>query len=123
MNIFLLTSVYPSEYSPKGTTQVVHYFTKEWAAAGNEVRVFHTSTCFPSVYYYLGRPFKKILDSKLGHLMPVQSPKEYEEEKDGVKISHINLKKLMPHGRFSKKQINRAFQIVETYVEKEGVPE
>lgn len=123
MNIFLLSSVYPSQYAPKGTTPVVHYFAKEWASLGHKVHVFHTNSCFPKAFYIIGRLFKKMLDSKLGHLVPNQVPKEYEEVKDGVSITHISLKKTKPHGRFPQKQIQRAFNIISSYVEKEGIPD
>ncbi|MBR1834699.1 MAG: glycosyltransferase [Bacteroidales bacterium] len=123
MHIFLLSSVYPSHYSPKGTTPVVHYFTKEWVSEGHKVHVFHTESSFPKASYFLGRPFKKMLDSRLGHLVPDHAPKEYDETKDGVKITHISLKKVKPHGRFPKKQIHRAFNIISSCVEKEGVPD
>ena len=123
MKIFLLSTVYPAKYSAKGTTPVIHYFAKEWAATGNDVHVFHTASCFPKLFYVLGKPFKKLLDTKLGHIMPVQAPVEYDEEKDGVKISHIKLKKAKPHGRYSNKQIKRAFLKISSYVEKEGVPD
>ena len=123
MHIFLLTSVYPSRYAPKGTTPVVHYFAKEWSAAGHEVHVFHTESSFPKVYYLVGKLFKKTLDSILGHLIPVCVPKEYDEVKEGVKITHVSLKKRKPHGRFSKKQIVRTFNIILSYIEKEGLPD
>lgn len=123
MYIFLLSSVYPSQYAPKGTTPVVHYFAKEWASSGHKVHVFHTNSCFPKAFYIIGRLFKKMLDSKLGHLVPNQVPKEYEEVKDGVSITHISLKKTKPHGRFPQKQIQRAFNIISSYVEKEGIPD
>jgi glycosyltransferase involved in cell wall biosynthesis len=123
MRIFLLSSVYPSQSSTKGTTPVVHYFTKEWVLDGHIVHVFHTESAFPKVFYFFGRLFKKILDSKLGHLVPTQAPKEYNEIKDGVNITHISLKKIIPHGRFSKKQIQRAFMIISSYIEKESMPD
>lgn len=123
MNIYLLSSVYPSQYTSKGTTPVVHYFTKEWVSEGHKVHVFHTESCFPKFFYLFGRPFKKMLDSKLGHLVPNQAPKEYNEVKDRVIITHISLKKMKPHGRFPKKQIQRAFNIISSYIEKEGVPD
>ena len=123
MNIFLLSSVYPSQYTPQGTTPVVHYFTKEWVLEGHKVHVFHTESCFPKAFYFFGRPFKKMLDSKLGHLVPNQAPKEYDDVKDGVSITHISLKKMKPHGRFPKKQIQRAFNIISSYIAKEGVPD
>lgn len=123
MHIFLLSSVYPARYTAKGTTPVIHYFAKEWTATGHNVHVIHTSSCFPRLYYVLSKPFKKWLDSRKGHIMPVQAPEEYDEVKDGVKVSHIKVKKVKPHGRFSQKQIQRAYLKIVAYVEKEGVPD
>ena len=123
MQIFLFSSVYPSKYSTKGTTPVVHYFAKEWVSMGHSVHVFHIESAFPVFFYPLGKLFKKMLDSKLGHLVPTQAPKEYEEIKDGVRITHVSLRKLKPHGRFSHKQIFKMVNVVSTYIEKEGVPD
>ena len=123
MHIFLLSSVYPSLYSTSGTTPVVHYFAKEWVAMGHRVHVFHTESSFPMFFYLFGRLFKNMLDSKLGHLVPTQAPKEYEEIKDGVRITHVSLKKNKPHGRFSQKQIFKVIKIVSSYIEKDGVPD
>ena len=123
MRIFLLTSVYPSQHATRGTTPVVRYFAQEWVLAGHEVHVFHTESAFPKAFYVLGRPFKRILDSKLGHLVPTQAPKEYDETVDGVRVTHVSLKKVKPHGRFPNKQIQRIFNIISTYIEKEGLPD
>jgi glycosyltransferase involved in cell wall biosynthesis len=123
MHIFLITSAYPSQYSPKGTTPVVHYFAKEWILDEHKVHVFHTESTFPRAFYLIGRTFKKMLDSKLGHIIPTQAPKEYDETRDGVSITHISLKKVKPHGRFPKKQIQRAFNYISSYIDKEGLPD
>lgn len=123
MIIFLLTSVYPAKDTPKGTTPVVHYFAKEWLAMGHFVHVFHTRSTFPGVFYLFGKLFKKVLDSRLGHLVPEQKPIEYEETTDGVVVTHVSLKKIKPHGRFSRKQIQGAFNFISSYIEKEGVPD
>lgn len=123
MKIFLLSTVYPAKYSVKGATPVVHYFAKEWVAAGNEVHVIHTASCFPSFYYTIIRPFKHLLDTILGHLISMNAPIEYEEVRDGVKVSHIKLKKAKPHGRFSQTQIKSAFNKISAYVDKEGAPD
>lgn len=123
MHIYLLTSVYPSKYAPKGTTPVVHYFTKEWVQSGHTIHVFHLESVFPKVFYLLGKLFKKKLDSRLGHLVPTQVPKEYDEIKDGVRVTHISLKKTKPHGRFSKKQIDRAFDLISSCIGKENLPD
>jgi glycosyltransferase involved in cell wall biosynthesis len=123
MTIYLLSSVYPSQEASKGTTPVVHYFAKEWALSGHQVHVFHTASSFPKVYYFFARPFKKILYSWLGHTVAKHAPKEYDEIIDEVFVSHIVFKKIKPHGRFSRKQINRAFSIVSAFIEKEGLPD
>ncbi len=123
MKVFLLTSVYPSKNAPKGTTPVVHYFTKEWLTMGHQVHVFHTESAFPRIYYLFGKLFKKTLDSRLGHLVPDQRPVEYDEIKDEVEVTHLLLKKSKPHGRFPKKQIQQAFMHICACIEKEGVPD
>ena len=63
MKINILSSVYPSDNAPKGTTPVVHYFAKEWVVNGHQVHVFHTESAFPKVYYIIGKLFKKALDT------------------------------------------------------------
>lgn len=123
MKIFLLTSVYPAKNAPKGTTPVVHYFAKEWVLVGHDVHVFHMESAFPWIYYLIGKVFKKIIDSKLGHLVPQKSPIEYDEVRDGVKVTHISLKKTKPHGRFSHNQLVRALEVVSSYFERGGVPD
>lgn len=123
MNIILLSSVYPSKDAPKGTTPVVHYFAKEWVSMGHRVHVFHTESGFPKLYYWLGRCFKKALDTRLGHLVPVKIPTEYSEIKDGVTITHLLLKKYKPHGRFSHKQIQNAFLKIVQSIDKEDQPD
>ena len=123
MHIYLLTSVYPSNYSTKGTTPVVHYFAKEWVLQGHRVYVFHTESVFPKAYYLIGKLFKNLLDSKLGHLVPTEVPNEYDEIKDGVEVTHLFLKKSKPHGRFSSKQVDRVFEIISSYIDKESIPD
>lgn len=123
MNVFILTSVYPSQYAPKGTTPVVHYFAKEWALAGHKVRVFHTGSTFPKAYYFLAKPFKRFMDTRLGFAMPTQIPKEYNETKDGVEVCHLLLKKAKPHGRYPKRQIQKALGVISFYIKQEGVPD
>jgi glycosyltransferase involved in cell wall biosynthesis len=123
MKINILSSVYPSDNAPKGTTPVVHYFAKEWVVNGHQVHVFHTESAFPKVYYIIGKLFKKALDTRLGHLVPNQIPSEYNEIKDGVMVSHLILKKHKPHGRFSKKEIKNAMKHISNCIDKEGIPD
>lgn len=123
MKIYILTTSYPSKSSPKGTTPVVHYFAKEWVRNGHQVQVCHISSAFPQIYYIIGRIFKNALDSRLGHLVPVEFPVEYEEEKDGVQIYHICIKKIKPHGRFKKQSLEKAFQKITNFISAKNVPD
>ena len=123
MKVFLFTSVYPSKNAPKGTTPVVHYFAKEWVLMGHQVHVFHLESAFPGFYYLIGKLFGDQLYSRFGYAVPKQLPKEYDEKKDAVDVTHILLKKSKPHGRFPKKQIQRAFLRISACIEKEGVPD
>lgn len=90
---------------------------------GHQVHVFHLESVFPRFYYTFGKLFKKTLDSRLGHLVPNQRPSEYEETKDGVSVSHLLIKKTKPHGRFSKQQLHRVFEIISRYIQDEGIPD
>lgn len=123
MKIFVLTSVYPAKDAPTGTTPVVHYFTKEWARGGHSVHVFHLESTFPRLFYLGGKLFKRSLDSLLGHLVPNRRPAEYEEMKDGVRITHLCIRKNKPYGRFPKKQLYKALSRISSYVDNEGVPD
>ena len=92
------------------------------------MHIYLLTSVYPSkystkVYYLIGKLFKNLLDSKLGHLVPTQVPKEYDETKDGVNVTHLLLKKSKPHGRFSKKQVDRAFEIISSYIDKDSVPD
>ncbi len=123
MNIVLLSSVYPSKDTPGDVTPVVHYLAKEWVLSGHNVHVFHTASAFPRLYYILARPFKNILHSKLDCVVPHNAPKEYDEIRDGVCITHLSLRKLRPHRRFPDKQIQHVVAAISSYIEQEGLPD
>lgn len=123
MVIYLLSSSYPSKSAPRGTTPVVHYFAKEWVSMGHEVYVFHLNSKFPSLFYLLGRVFKSFLDTKLGYIVPEKKPVEYNEKLDGVNVIHLNIEKIIPHGRFSKTQLKKCFSKIVSQIENEGYPD
>lgn len=119
MYISIITPVYPSKFYPKGPTPVVHYFTKEWVAAGNRVTVYHLCTRFPSFFYIFGKVLKRSLTSLAGHFIPNQIPNEYTEVLDGVTVHHINIRKVIPYSRFKKKVINEAVRRITEIVEQD----
>ena len=123
MKILMISSVYPSKYDPIGTTPVVHYFVREWVRQGHQIQVIHTKKLYPKLLYMVGRIWGEKLYSVLGFAIPGQMPKEYSEVLDGVSIKHILIKKIIPHKRFSKKQISSALESIIATIEENGVPD
>ena len=113
MKILVVTPIYPAEYNPTGTTPLVHYFTKKWVEQGHSVRVFDFCPKYPAPMIWGARMFKKLLVSKLGIVVPLMQPWDYDENVDGVEIHHYGLSKYIPHGRFGKNAINRAIKEIE----------
>ena len=106
----------------QGTTPVVHYFAREWVKMGHEVTVFHISARYPTPFYWIGKHFQHQLNSRLGMLVPVDSPKDGDYEADGVIVHHRSFRKFKPHSLYSKGQIQKALEWIAGECEKNGVP-
>jgi glycosyltransferase involved in cell wall biosynthesis len=114
-NILVLTSCYPSE-DLQNTTSIVHYFAKEWAKDGHEVRVIHNHTIFPSFYYILSGFLRvKILKYINNRVNLKWLPRVSEYSLDGIKIIRLPIFKIMPRGRFSKKSISKQVEKIIEY--------
>lgn len=120
MQILVITSVYPGGGTPQNFTPVVHYFVKEWVEMGYDVRVIHTSTFFPSIYYKAPNWLKKIVQNKIGIALP-DTPlnQEMEYEHEGIIVYRIPMKKLMPMSNYSQRVLNEACVKAESYIKKE----
>lgn len=108
-NILLLTPIYPTADLSSASTRIVHYFAKEWQKQGYKVYVVHYSVNFPSFLYLISKPFQKELSSFFGTAIRFCKSDYKEYDLDGVKIKRIPLKKYFPHTRYTKKQINIAY--------------
>lgn len=107
-NILMLTPIYPADDIEKGSTPVVHYFTKEWVKLGYNVVVMHYVVNFPSFLVFLLRPFFKLISSKEGYAVRSHCVKYREYQLDGVSVCRIPLFKYRPHSRYSEKEILKA---------------
>lgn len=108
MKILLLTSIYPAEDLPKTYTPVVHYFTREWAKTGNEVKVVHSQTAFPKIFYSFARMVgTEKISSIFGTSVPKNSPRDKKYKLEGVDVARFCMRKAIPHSNFSKKQIDK----------------
>lgn len=120
MNLLIITSIYPGAGTPKSFTPVVHYFVKEWAKMGYDVRVIHTSTYFPSVYYKAPQWMRKQLQNRIGIALPeMKLDKELKYEYEGVKVYRIPMRKMMPMSNYSNSELKKACQKAEDYIKKE----
>ena len=121
MQILVITSIYPGEGTPKSFTPVVHYFVREWVKMSYDVRVIHTCTYFPSIYYKAPESLCRFLQNRIGIALPeTRLDKEEEYEYEGVKVYRIPMKKFMPMSNYSEKVLKMACEKAERYVKKEN---
>lgn len=123
MRIFLLTPIYATTTKGSGATPVVHYFAKEWVKQGHEVYVFNLIAKFPSLYYWISNMFQHQLNTRLGMLVPIEKPVEGGCIEDGVKVSRVCLKKIIPHSKYNISQIEYAIKVIQKGCLDYGVPD
>ena len=123
MKLFVLTPIYATSTLQQGTTPVVHYFTREWVKMGHEVKVFYLRPKFPRPYYWISRCFRHQLNTRLGMLVPTEYPKDEDYVAEGVTVCKRTLRKIRPHTRYSKDEINYAVRLISEECEKNGVPD
>ena len=116
-NILVLSPIYPADDIPKTMTPVVHYFAREWVKMGYNVQVMNYISNFPKFMYCLFRPLNKRLSSLTGSTVRKCQVNEKTYEIDGVNVRRIPLNKILPHSRFSKNEISRAYQKTVDYCE------
>ncbi len=109
MNILMLTSVYPQpDDDDYKTTPTVEYFCKAWAGMGHKVIVIHNGTRFFPLVYFVPRGIRIKLEKRMQIQFPRESSRhELNREEYGVKIYRKTMRKLIPHGAFSKREIKK----------------
>ena len=113
MNILLLSSIYPIPGPENQGTKVCHFFAKEWTEMGHRVISVHYQAIYPAPFYWAAKIFQKKLAAKTGAIIYTKREKEpVHFEMDGVDVIRIPLYKPMPHGRFSKTNINKSVKYI-----------
>lgn len=126
MKILVLTSAYPEpDDGMEVVTPTVKYFCDKWVEQGHEVLVIHNNSCFPLPFYWIPAFIRKKMESRMGHNFPVKSSrKPLSNEVAGVKVFRLPLKKIIPHGKFSKSKIDNQIKKIEDILDREQfVPE
>ena len=112
-NILLITNIYPNNDPSYTGTAVCHSFTKEWITMGYNVRVIHFDSLFPRPYYWVGKVFNARIKAKTGTVAYTNTPrKPCDYCVDGVPVTFIPLRKLIPHKAPSQLQTKKAFDYV-----------
>lgn len=111
MRILVLTSEYPNRHSTHDTP-VVHYYTKEWLQQGHTVRVVHSRSVFPAVFYPVARALKRLVKRFFKtDFIPFHRLRGIERATlDGVDVISLPIFKLVPHIRYTKRTIARHAQ-------------
>jgi glycosyltransferase involved in cell wall biosynthesis len=108
MKLLVVTSEYPNPRSDYDTP-VVHYFVKEWMALGHEVRVYHSRSVFPRIFYPAARMMKsavkKFFKTDFIPQERLDEPRAFRHE--GVEIVSMPVFKVFPHVRFFSRTITK----------------
>lgn len=107
MNILLLSIIYPLPTDNKGTP-VCHYFAREWLKMGHNVRVVHYQAVYPRPLYWVARLNREKVTAKTGAVVYTERDRGGCYEMDGVPVNRIPLFKPIPHGKFSRRAINKS---------------
>ena len=117
--ILVLSSIYPAPDFVDESTPVVHYFAREWVKSGYDVRVVNFPANFPKLLMYGASLFKKTISSRYGSAVRTFQVGCKEYTIDGVRVKRIPLLKYRLHGRYSSREIEKAYNSVLSWLEQE----
>lgn len=114
-NILLISTIYPLPTKDNQGTLVCHFFAREWVKMGYNVRVVHYQAVYPMPFYWVARLNRKRIAAKTGAVVYTGRDCGDTYEMDSVLIKRIPLFKPIPHGRFSRRSINRSIHEIELW--------
>ena len=120
MNILVLASEYPYEKDMNADrTKVVGYFAKEWVKQGHRVIAIVDSSTFPAAYYAIGDRVKGLVSKTFDVSRTPDRlwTKRFTYDEFGVHVENIPITKYVPHGKFSKKALDKQFKEIVTVLE------
>lgn len=110
--ILLLTNIYPEPgVKLLNTTDVCHYFSKEWVEMGYEVKVIYNYHIYAKLLHFIAKFFEKIIANSA--LSVVNLHRVTEDKKyvlDGVSVNKFPLFKVFPRTKFPKKSIDKQIE-------------
>ena len=119
--ILVISSIFPGYGTPTSFTPVVHFFVREWVKLGYDVRVIHTCSFFPRVYYRAPAWVRRYLQNRIGIALPeIRLDKEIVYEYEGVRVYRIPMRKLLPMGSFSTRELRKACLKAAEFINENG---
>ena len=107
--ILLLTNIYPEpDIKLLNTTNVCHYFVRDWVEMGYEVKVVCNYHIYAKVLHFIANFFEKIIANSALSIVNTYRPildKKYVLE--GVTVNKFPLFKLLPRTKFPEKSIDK----------------
>lgn len=106
-NILLITPLYPIPSSNNKSTEVCHYFARDWKKMGYNVIAIHSQHEYPIAWHMLIKWFGKRINHKLDGIFYSERLKKTEHYlMDDVPVYRMPVKKMLP-GRFPKCSLRR----------------
>lgn len=117
-NILLITPLYPVPSSDNKSTQVCHFFARDWKKMGYNVISIHFQHEYPWAWHMLIKLFGKKINHKLDGIFYGDSMKKTQSyTMDGVPVYRMPVLKLLP-GRFPKRSLRRFRKELKQILEK-----
>ena len=116
MKILLITTMYPNPL--RESTNVCHYFTKEWVELGHEVKVIYFRSVFPRIYKLFMDLFPSFVERHFGDYKgsDMFDTTELDYEMDGVQIRSLPIFKLIPHRRYPRTSIKKSIDSIISFI-------
>ena len=115
-NILLLSTIYPLPTEKNKGTPLCHYFAREWEKMGYNIRVVHYQAVYPRPFYWIARFNRQKIVAKTGAVVYTKRDKGERYEMDGVPVYRIPLFKLVPHGKYTQRTINKSIKKIVNWV-------
>ena len=106
MKILFISTMYPNPL--RDDTPVCHFFAKEWKDMGHEILVVHYRSMFPYIYLLAAKMLPWLAIKYIGNRIETdRNMNVVKSEKDGIQVYSYPIFKYIPHGKYSKHEINK----------------
>lgn len=120
--ILLLTNIYPSlDANLLNSTDVCHYFAKEWIKLGCDVKIIYSYPIYMHFFHWLARLFETQIASRGASFVATKRiVHDTTYVLEGVTVHRFPIYKLFPRMRYSSKRINMQISKILQYNSKDG---